>query len=238
MLSGAFGIGGATLSTPGIRVLGASALVAVGTTLPSILPGAATGTIRYAREGLVDWRVVGAAAPAGIVGAVLGSLASQRVPGEGHWLMVATAAMMGLTAARLIRGRDEPRVGDPRRSWLLVTATGFGAGMMSGLLGVGGGVILIPGFLELLRMPTKPALATSLACVGVLALPSTVTHALLGNIDWRFALWLTAGVVPGARLGAALAIRAADRRLRLAVGVFLGGLAVVYGVTELRAALR
>ncbi|MCA1692995.1 MAG: TSUP family transporter, partial [Actinobacteria bacterium] len=50
MLSAAFGVGGAVLSTPGVRVLGVSALVAVGTTLPSILPSAASGTARYWRE--------------------------------------------------------------------------------------------------------------------------------------------------------------------------------------------
>jgi len=49
-MSAAFGVGGATISTPAIRALGASAFVAVGTTLPSILPSAAAGTLRYMRE--------------------------------------------------------------------------------------------------------------------------------------------------------------------------------------------
>ena len=57
-LSGLFGVGGAVISTPGIRALGASAVVAVGTTLPSIIPGAASGALRYRREGLIDVRSV------------------------------------------------------------------------------------------------------------------------------------------------------------------------------------
>ena len=52
-MSASFGVGGAVISTPAIRVLGASAFVAVGTTLPSILPSAASGTARYVREHLV-----------------------------------------------------------------------------------------------------------------------------------------------------------------------------------------
>jgi uncharacterized membrane protein YfcA len=64
-----------------------------------------------------------------------------------------------------------------------------------------------------------------------------VTHAALGHVNWRFAALLAAGVVPGARLGSWLAIRAEGRRLRLAVAVVLGLLAAVYGVSELRAAL-
>ncbi|HMC72362.1 MAG TPA: sulfite exporter TauE/SafE family protein, partial [Mycobacteriales bacterium] len=86
VLSAAFGVGGAVVSTPGIRALGASALTAVGTTLPSILPSAATGTARYAREGLIRWDVVAWVTPSGAVAAVGGSLLSHVVPGNGHWL--------------------------------------------------------------------------------------------------------------------------------------------------------
>ena len=66
VLSALFGIGGAIVSNPGLRALGADPLVAVGTTLPSILPGAISGTLRYRREGLIDWRLItpAAAAPA------------------------------------------------------------------------------------------------------------------------------------------------------------------------------
>jgi uncharacterized membrane protein YfcA len=135
---------------------------------------------------------------------------------------------------------QEPRGlrAEPKRvSAPVLAVVGVAAGMLSGLLGVGGGTILLPAFLQLLRMPTKEAVATSLACVGILALPSTITHAILGTIDWRFAVLLAAGVIPGARLGAALAIRAEARRLRLAVAAVLGVLAVVYGISELRSAL-
>ena len=77
------------------------------------------------------------------------------------------------------------------------------------------------------------AIGTSLACVGLLAIPGTITHALLHDIDWRFAAFLAVGVIPGARLGASLAIRATDRRLRLAVALFLAVISVVYGIGEL-----
>ena len=248
VLSASFGVGGAVLSTPGVRVLGASALVAVGTTLPSILPSAVAGTARYVKEGLVDWGVVAAVAPVGVAGAVGGSLLSHAVPGNGHWLMVLTAVLLGITAVRVVH-TGEPRATEAdgtqgpararpgRRSLVVRSSVGLGAGLLSGLLGVGGGAILLPGFLEILRLRTKVAVASSLACVGILAIPSTVTHAFLGDIDWRFALLLAIAVVPGARLGAALAIRAGDRRLRLAVALVLGALAVVYGVGEVRAAL-
>ncbi len=248
MLSGAFGVGGAVISTPGVRLLGASAFEAVGTTLPSILPGAVAGTIRYARDGLVDWRVVAGAAPLGVVGAVLGSLLSHGVPGNGHWLMVLTAVIVGVTAIRMGRMPDErgsesggvagAGAAGARPSGGVIAVVGAGAGLLSGLLGVGGGMVLVPAFNQMLGMPLKATVATSLACVGILAVPSTVTHAVLGDIDWWLAFLLAVGVIPGARMGAALALRASNRRLRLAVAGFLGLLSVVYGVTELVAAVR
>src|SRR5688572_32385093 len=103
VLSAAFGVGGAVVSTPAIRLLGVSAAFAVGTTLPSILPSAATGTWRYTREQLVRWRVVGWTTPAGIAAAVAGSFLSQEVPGDGHWLMILTAGLLGFTAWRMAR---------------------------------------------------------------------------------------------------------------------------------------
>jgi len=247
-LSAAFGVGGAVVSTPAIRALGASATLAIGTTLPSILPSAVTGTVRYVRERLILWHVVYWTVPAGIAASVGGSLLSRIVPGHGHWLMVLTAALLGLTAWRMARRPAPAPVpatdddvlalvaeGPPRTAPALLIAIGAAAGLLSGLLGIGGGVIMVPAFTELARLPLKSAIATSLVCVGIYAVPGTVTHAALGDIDWRFALLLSVAVIPGARLGAVAAIRASDRRLRLAVAGFLGVVSIVYATGELLA---
>ncbi|MDQ6797637.1 MAG: sulfite exporter TauE/SafE family protein [Actinomycetota bacterium] len=244
VLSGAIGVGGAIITTPGVRLLGASAFLAVGTTLPPIVLSAMSGTVRYAREGLVDWRVLGATAPIGAVAAVGGSLASHEVPGEGHLLMVFTALLLVISAWRMARPSpsDEPdgeesAAGQAERRYSLLVAAGVGAaaGLLSGLLGIGGGALLVPAFSEIMGLPLKSSIATSLACVGILAVPGTVTHAALGDVDWRLAVPLTLAVLPGARLGAAAAIAAKRRRLRLTVALLLGAIGVFYGLGELAA---
>jgi len=294
VLSALFGIGGAIVSNPGLRILGAAPLVAVGTTLPSILPGAISGTLRYRREGLIDWRLIIPAAAAGLLAVVGGSLLSHAVPGQGHLLLLLIAVLLAVTAWRTaftgatpeaevpgagdnrehptspsatlpLRGGSHRRVGwsraatpgpgspaptpgpagsDPvasgrlarRRRWI-AAGIGLSAGLLSGLLGIEGGVIMVPAFTELLSMSLKSAIATSLVCVGIFGVPATITHAFLGDVDWRLAILLAIGVIPGARVGAALTIRTAERRLRLAVGVFLALVALVYFVTETRALL-
>ncbi len=260
ILSAMFGVGGAIVSTPAIRVLGASAALAVGTTLPSVIPSALTGTVRYARAELINWHAVKWTTPAGIGAAVGGALLSKVIPGHGHWLMVLTATLIGFSAwrmwrqerramrveaaAELAEGKGAPPGGPAvgvttgRVMPGLLVAIGAASGLLSGLLGIGGGVVMVPAFTELAHMPLKTAIATSLACVGIFAIPGTITHAFLGDIDWRFALFLTVGVVPGARLGAALAIRATDTRLRMAVAGFLGVVSLVYAGSEIAALVR
>ena len=253
VLSGMFGIGGAVVSTPAIRVLGATPLAAVGSTIPSVIPSAATGAWRYGREHLVDWRIVAWTSGAGILATVGGALLTDVVPGNGHPLMILTALLVGFSAFRLSRpvGAPEPeavvategitdaapglaheeRGNERAESWRLVLI-GIAAGGLSGLLGIGGGVLMVPAFTAWVRMPIKAALATSLACVGILAVPGLITHAALGHIDWLYALPLCVGVVPGARLGAHLTIRAEDHTLRVLVGVVLGVIAIAYAVGE------
>jgi uncharacterized membrane protein YfcA len=136
-------------------------------------------------------------------------------------------------------GRDPDLAGaavvtaPPRLDWWRLATIGVAAGLLSGLLGIGGGILMVPAFVGWVRLPLKEAIGNSLACVGVLAVPGMVTHAALGHIDWAFALPLCVGVIPGAQLGAHLAIRTPDRTLRVAVASVLGTIAVVYAVGEL-----
>ncbi len=251
-LSGAFGVGGAVISTPAIRALGVPASIAIGTTLPSIFPSAAAGALRYRRERLIDRDAVLLTVPVGLVAAVIGALLADVAPGDGHVLMLLTAALLGFTAYRMGRGIPPkesaplpPEVGDPTpeapttgapvptRSKTAFALVGGVAGLLSGLLGIGGGIVMVPGFTQLAGLSIKSAIATSLVCVAAFAVPGTITHAALGNIDWRVAAFLTLTVIPGSRLGAAATMRASDRTLRQVVAGFLAVVAVLYAAGEL-----
>ena len=98
---------------------------------------------------------------------------------------------------------------------------GLAAGFVSGLLGIGGGLIMVPLMVGWLGMPLKVALGTSLLTIVALVIPGTVVHVMLGHIDWAICLVLTLGAVPGARIGASLALDTKERTLRLMVGSFL-----------------
>jgi uncharacterized membrane protein YfcA len=112
-------------------------------------------------------------------------------------------------------------------------AIGFAAGVVSGLLGIGGGLVMVPLLAGWCGMPLKRALGTSLLTIWALVIPGTIVHAFLGNIDWWVALFLSIGAVPGARLGATLALGARERTLRTIVGGGMLVIAVLYAAAQL-----
>jgi len=253
VLSGMFGIGGGALTTPGIRLLGATPIEAVGSTIPAILPGSLSGSWRYRRAGLIDWRVAVICGAIGSGMAVAGGLLSDQV--NAHYLMLLTAALLLWSGVKNVRsvlapltGADRTRLGDGapvgrdadldgpeiEPATVAVAAIGALSGLLAGLLGVGGGVIMVPAFTAVLHVSPKRAVATSLVAVAIFSVPALVTHAVLGHIHWGFALCLLVGVVPGAQLGAHVTIGGSERRLRLLTGIFFTVLAIGYGLAELR----
>jgi len=238
VLSGMFGIGGAVVSTPAIRALGATALQAIGSTLPSILPSSIAGSLRYHRESFIIWRIVVLTSILGIPASVAGSRLSGAVPGNGHALMILTAALVAYTGYRTAfpTVRTLERAGQPiDAEWWRLAVIGIAAGALSGLLGIGGGILMVPAFSTWVGLPLRETIATSLACVGIFAIPGTLTHWYLGHIDWTFAAALAVGVIPGARIGAHFTINANDKVLRYSVGAALGIIATIYAAGEVLA---
>ncbi len=288
MLSALLGVGGAVITTPAVRVLGATPIQAVGSTVPAILPGAIAGTLRYAREGLVDWTAALGLGVAGSVFAIVGALTSDHVGGGA--LMVLTAALMLWSGFSVVRGgrraaagpgeegtpavdlvapeedegllgeafegteasetetafalsREEVAIGTSsqdraaagKHPMPLLVGLGAASGFVAGLLGVGGGIVMVPVLTGPLRVPMKSAVASSLVAVAIFSVPALITHAVLGHIDWTYALPLMIGVVPGARIGAHLTIGSSERTVRLLFGALIVVLAVVYGGSELAA---
>jgi uncharacterized membrane protein YfcA len=233
ILAGLFGVGGGIVMTPGFQVgLGTTPIAALATPLPVILPTAAAGALRYHRDGEVDLSAAGWLIAGGIPAAAIGALATEVVSTE--LLLVVTAGLLGWQAVGIIRGaRTRPGVERPRPAPVAFVVVGVAAGLISGLLGIGGGLIMVPAMAGILGIPLRRALGTSLAAICGMVIPGTIVHALLGNIVWAIAVFATIGAVPGARIGAAIALGTRERTLRYLVGGFMLVVAIAYGLREL-----
>jgi uncharacterized membrane protein YfcA len=238
ILAGLFGVGGGIVMTPGVQVLlGAPPIVALATPLPVIFPTALAGASAYARRGEVDARVAAWLAGPGLLGAVLGAWATRWV--ETSLLLLLTAGLLAWQAVRLIvrDGEREQRASSLRPSAVTLGVGGVAAGFVSGLLGIGGGLVIVPFLAGWLGMPLKRVLGTSLLAIVALVVPGTVVHAALGHVDLGIVVALAIGAIPGARIGAGIALGTGDRTLRLAVGTFLFVVAVGYAALQAAALL-
>ena len=82
-----------------------------------------------------------------------------------------------------------------------VVAIGVGAGLLSGMFGVGGGILVVPALVLMLRFDQRLANGTSLGAVLPISVASLVTYWSHDNVDWSMALWLVIGALAGAILG-------------------------------------
>ena len=92
----------------------------------------------------------------------------------------------------------------PKQRALILMGFGIGAGLLSGMFGLGGGIIIVPGLMFALRMDQRRAHGTSLAGVLPISMASIITYWVHDHIDWTVTLWLTIGSVGGALIGARL----------------------------------
>lgn len=230
VLSGLFGVGGGIVMTPGIQVLlGAPPIVALATPLPVIFPTALTGALAYRRRGEIDVRAATWLIGPGVVGAVIGAWLTGSI--DTRLLLIVTAVLLGWQAIAILR-RGERRTAERPATAPILGGIGALAGLVSGLLGIGGGLVIVPLLAGWLGMPLKRALGTSLLAIVALVVPGTIVHAALGHLDLGIGLALVVGAVPGARLGAALALGARERTLRVVVGTGLLVVAIAYAIQQ------
>lgn len=245
-LSGQFGIGGGIITTPAIRlILHRTAAIAIGTPLVVIIPSALTGAFNYARQGYVDRNLIGPLAASGLLGVLAGSALTAYV--SPHLIMLFTAVIIffvgikfffSRTAGEKERAEKHRLKSSINRRWQDKKLTGallagLAAGLFSGFLGLGGGLLLTPVLVYFFDSEIKQAFGTSLACVSIYALPGSFIHFLLDHVDLKLALVLTVGTIPGAFLGSKVALRAADRTLRILFGLFLIILSIYFGLSEM-----
>jgi uncharacterized membrane protein YfcA len=120
---------------------------------------------------------------------------------------------------------------------LLVCALiGFAAGTLGGLLGVGGGIVLVPAFIRFLHLPAHQAVGTSISVIVFIAASAALKHHQQGSTQWRIVGLVLVTSIVGAWIGAALTDQVPERALRLGFAAFLIVVAVDMAVRAWRLA--
>lgn len=205
VLAGLLGIGGGTVMVPILLALGYDPLQSVATSSLAIIVTSLSGSWQNWRMGYLDFRrVLWLGLPA-IATAQLGVVAANYLPPR--LLLIAFAGLLALNVylvtlrKKLARqGSAEDAPPQEMNPAVARVVTGAIAGLMAGLLGVGGGVIMVPLQMALLKEPIKLAIQTSLGVVVLTAIASTLGHATQGNVVWVAGLLLGGGGLVSAQL--------------------------------------
>ena len=118
---------------------------------------------------------------------------------------------------------------------LVLVCIGLTAGVVSGVFGIGGGILIVPGLIYLMKYSTHQAIGTSLAILlPPVGLAAVIEYARHGNVDFRAAFLVAAALFAGAWLGAVIANRLHGPYLRLAFGIFVVciGVYLVFGAVR------
>lgn len=210
-LSGLFGVGGGILIVPGlVLVAKMDQRIAHGTSLAAVLPISASSLLSYWAHDHVDWRVGACLAVGALAGAVLGTRLLNVLPHRA--LAIGFAGLLVATAVRLFL----PLASEPTRDVLSVShiaalvAIGVATGILAGLLGVGGGVVMVPAMMMLLYMPSAMAKGTSVAVIIPTSIMGTFRNRSKKNVDLRAAGILGLGGILSATAGGWISARMSD----------------------------
>lgn len=245
------GVGGGFLYVPLLTlVFGLGPTEAVGTSLVVIVVTTSAGLVSYLRQGRIFFGSALALIVPGMIGSVAGAYATSFVPADLIGILFALIVALlstrlllpGLSLVRAVEWgpfRDEvchdrfALTTRHRMYYLHSLAWGLVAGISSGLVGIGGGVINVPA-LVCAGMPVHFATATSTLVVLCTSLSGAGIHAALGHVNTGFAVLFGAGAVLGGYLGARAAPAAPEPVLRIGIGILFVMAALGMGISSLR----
>lgn len=209
-LSGMFGVGGGILIVPGlVLVAKMDQRIAHGTSLAAVLPISAASLVTYWSHDHVDWRVGLCLAAGALVGAVLGTKLLNILPHR--VLAIAFAGILVLTAVRLFLPIESGTRGVLTIGNIVaLIAIGVAAGILAGLLGVGGGIIMVPAMMMLLQLPSAIAKGTSVFVIIPTSLMGTYRNRTKNNVDLRAAVVVGLSGIPSAIVGGWISARMSD----------------------------
>ena len=249
LLGALTGLGGGVVITPALVLLfGVDLRYAIGASLVSVIATSSGAASAYVREGFSNIRLAMFLEIATTVGALAGASLGARISTSALGIIFGLVLLYSAyqsarppaepvpagasdpLAARLRLNSTYPALDGPRPYQVCRVKTGFGlmfgAGAISGLLGIGSGALKVIAMDRAMRVPFKVSTTTSNFMIGVTAAASAGVYLRRGNIDPILTMPVMLGVLAGSLVGARILIGARTRVLRLIFGVVVLVMAV------------
>ncbi len=238
ILSSGLGVGGGFITTPSLILIGIDEAYAIGTVLIMVIFTALSSTIAYSRQkGMIEYRTGLLIATTTVIGALAGSVTSSilatNAPDVFRFLF---ALCLFPIAVKMIFYPKEKKRGLMGKNdvehdeiiWfgyekreILSTILGFVAGFSSGLLGIGGGILMVPILVSIGKIPIHKAVATSMFIMIFTSIAGAAVKISRGQVHLDLAIFLIIGIVFGAQIGPKLVRRIDTKHLQQLFGIVM-----------------
>lgn len=225
LLSGFFGIGGGVIIVPSlIFFLGYSQKLSNGISLSALLlPVSIFAVIKYARSNFVDKKVAALIALGIFIGVYGGAKIAVSMPSillkQIYGIFLLYIAIKYLVSKK--ENKNEVDFGGHKLRFITLFI-GIFAGILSGLFGIGGGAVIIPALVGIMKFNPKKAAGTSLGALLLpVGLPGVIKYYNAGFFDIKLAVFVALGIVIGAYFGAHIAIKLPSKLIKKIFGIFL-----------------
>lgn len=233
---GLLGGGGSILTVPILNyVAGMNPKEAIAASLFVVGVTSAVSAVEHARKKRVRWRTGLIFGAAGMAGAFGGGLLGGHIPGT--LLMIAFALMMVATSLAMIRGRKHP-ASAPHEGDLpvgKVILEGLAVGLITGLVGAGGGFLVVPALALLGGLSMPVAVGTSLVVIAMKSFAGLGGYLTTVSLDWALIGGVTLAAVLGSFIGVRLSGRIPEAALRKGFGFFVLAMGVFVLAQEIPA---
>lgn len=221
---GLLGSGGSILTVPVlVYLLDQPEKLAIASSLAIVGAIAAVGSLPYIRAGLVNWRAVALFGVPGMVGTYAGAWLAMFVSGEIQLTLF--AAVMLAASVLMLKPLNIEKPGEPRAVWK-ITVDGLIVGIVTGLVGVGGGFLVVPALVLLGGLAMREAVATSLVIISLKSFSGfykylDVLEAENISLDLNIILLVSVLGIAGTFAGNAIGGRLPQEKLKKTFGGFL-----------------
>ena len=218
---GLMGGGGSLLTVPAlVYLVGQTPQTAVTTSLAIVGANSLMGASFHRSQHTLNWKVALTFGGAGMLVAYLSAGLSKMMPGAS--LMIAFAILMLLVGGLMLKRANKVSVelSEPR-PLPVVIASGAGVGLMTGILGVGGGFLIVPALVMLVGLPMQMAVGTSLIIIAMNSLAGFLGHARDGSLNMTLTSIFTLAGLVGTFAGARLNKRLPAEKLQKAFAWFV-----------------
>ncbi|MCK4573667.1 MAG: sulfite exporter TauE/SafE family protein [candidate division Zixibacteria bacterium] len=224
LLGGYLGLGGGIVMVPFLTVvLGMDIKAAVPVSVTAIVVNSLAASNEYLRKGMVDLELVVVLAIFSVVGNITGSLLQEVVPAE--FVQMLLTVILLYTAVSMLRKRKEEThrsfVDNRSKYFAICALIALLTGVVAALVGIGGGVILVPMLYMVIGVPLSTARGTSSLMIGFSAAAATVVYLLNGRVDLTAVAPVIVGIIVGGKLGGYLGTLAKPRIVKIVLFVVM-----------------